>query len=83
MPIEIDTDSKGLVDNVNNVRGGSQQTKRRSTDVADFKQCIAFGVLRNLTFIARETNPTDSMTKSSPVNPGFLIEMYTTGTYRT
>jgi hypothetical protein len=63
LPCEIHTDSEALVKVSRGLLQG-QLTRRRRTDVADFRENIKLSFLRGLYHICGPTNPADPLTKS-------------------
>ena len=81
IPIETDTDSRGLVDASQNLAAQSSLQKRRATDLADIKEAERLNLTRPLTFIGGKTNPMDNLTKRNPDAPWTIVQLMVTGRY--
>ena len=63
VPIELYSDCKSLIQNVENLKIDTRMTKRRKTDIADLKEAKQCGELAALVHIDGKYNPLDCATK--------------------
>ena len=63
--IELHTDSADVVTRVRKITNDPSMSKRRKTDIADFQECEALGILRPIVKISGDPgkNPADCFTK--------------------
>ena len=61
--MELYTDSNGLVTRVHSMKDSDPLSRRRRTDISDFKELLAIGHLASVTHIPGVVNPTDVLTK--------------------
>jgi len=84
VPIEMHTDCRDLVDNVESLSMKTTLTKRRRIDVADLKEMRMRGQLRRLLHLSGKHIPTDALTKQKVFTKQTmvrLVELFKTGYY--
>ena len=84
LPIQLDTDSKSLVDRVESAKLDSQMSKRRKADVADLQELRWLNLLKRLRHVAGKSIPADCLTKPKVITKETMHRLVTilkTGLY--
>jgi hypothetical protein len=75
LPIQLDTDSKSLVDRVESAKLDAQMSKRRKADVADLQELRWLNLLKRLRHVSGKSIPADCLTKPKTITKDTMARL--------